>query len=74
MDKNNEVVSFNANKKWLAIPKETRNELERNVWCSSCSDVVQIQNYQIKETDFGIVLQGTCKQCSKSVARAVEMN
>ncbi|WP_312097642.1 hypothetical protein [Niallia sp.] len=76
MEKKNEadILSFTANKKWLSLPKEMRSELERNVWCSSCIDVVQIENYLIEETKFGIVLQGTCKQCGKQVARAIEMD
>ncbi|PAE13300.1 hypothetical protein CHI02_05485 [Niallia circulans] len=74
MDKENFVVSFQANKKWLSIPKEMRSELEKNVWCSSCTDVISIANYQVKETDFGIVLQGNCHQCSKPVARSIEID
>ena len=67
---NQEVVSFSANKKWLAIPAAIRKELECNVWCSHCSDVVQIVDYVVKESPPGIVLKGKCKNCGKDVARS----
>ena len=74
MDKkvNQEVVSFVANKKWLAIPATTRKELERNVWCVDCSDVVQIVNYVVQDSPPSIVLTGKCKNCGKDVARYID--
>ena len=69
---NEEVVSFFANKKWLAIPAAIRKELERNVWCGNCSDVVQIVNFTVQDSPPGIVLKGKCKNCGKDVARFIE--
>lgn len=69
---NREVLSFTANKKWLAIPEETRRKLEQNVWCGYCSDVVQITNYVVKESGPGIILEGKCKKCGHEVARFIE--
>ncbi|MEC1523899.1 hypothetical protein P9D43_18015 [Neobacillus niacini] len=69
---NQEVISFSANKKWLAIPEATRRELERNVWCGNCLDVVQIVNYVVKDSPHGIVLEGNCKNCEKNVARVID--
>jgi hypothetical protein len=69
---NQEVVSFSANKTWLAIPVKIRRELERNVWCSNCSDVVQIIDFSVKDSPPGIVLEGKCKNCGKDVARFIE--
>ncbi|MFJ5762092.1 hypothetical protein ACIQAA_23815 [Neobacillus sp. NPDC093182] len=69
---NDEVVSFSANKKWLAIPAAIRKDLEQNVWCSNCSEVVQIVNYDVKDSPPGIVLKGKCKNCGKDVARFIE--
>ncbi|OLS40748.1 hypothetical protein [Bacillus sp. MRMR6] len=66
------MISFEANKKWLAIPVQIRKELERNVWCSNCCDVVQIVNFEVKESPPGIVLEGKCKNCGKDVARFIE--
>ncbi|MCM3567615.1 RQC-minor-1 family DNA-binding protein [Neobacillus mesonae] len=67
-----ETVSFSAYKKWLSIPEETRKQLERNVWCGNCLDVVQIEKYTIQETKYGIVLHGTCKTCGQEVARVID--
>lgn len=72
MKKDQRVISFTANKKWLSIPEETRRSLERNVWCSSCTDVVQIENYIVQESRGGIVLHGKCKICGYEVARVVD--
>lgn len=69
---NQEVVSFSVNKKWLAIPEATRRELERNVWCSACSDVVLIVNYVVNDSPYGIILKGNCKNCGKNVARVID--
>ena len=69
---NEEVVSFFANKKWLAIPAAIRKELERNVWCGNCSDVVQIVNFTVQDSPPGIVLKGKCKNFGKDVARFIE--
>jgi len=69
---NQEVISFSANKKWLSIPIEIRRKLERNVWCGSCSDVVQIEGYTVKEVSTGIVLEGKCQKCGHDVARVID--
>lgn len=69
---NKEVLSFSANKKWLSIPAETRRQLEKNVFCSSCLDVVKIEKYTVKEISFGIVLEGKCQKCGHDVARVID--
>jgi superfamily II DNA helicase RecQ len=69
---NQEVLSFTANKKWLAIPVENRRKLEQNVWCGNCSDVVQITDYVVKDSGTGIILEGKCKKCDHKVARFIE--
>jgi hypothetical protein len=69
---NQELISFTANKKWLKISLEIRKKLEKNVWCASCCDVVQIVNYIVKDTPHGIVLEGKCKKCGHEVARFIE--
>lgn len=66
------VLSLVANKKWLSLPKEVRYALERNVWCGNCCDVVQIENYTISETKFGITLDGECRRCGNKVTRLIE--
>ena len=72
MEHKQEVISFGANKKWLAIPAAFRKELERNVWCSHCTDVVQIVDYVVKESPPGIALEGKCRKCGNEVARFIE--
>jgi hypothetical protein len=67
-----EVISFAANKKWLSIPEDTRKQLERNVFCSHCLDVVQIEKYVVKESKGTIVLMGSCKTCGNEVARVID--
>lgn len=72
MKKDKEVISFSANKKWLSIPVETRRKFEQNVWCSSCSDAVQIENYIVEESSNGIILRGKCKKCGYGVVRVID--
>lgn len=72
MSKDQDVVSFTANKKWLSIPKETRRMLEQNVFCSSCLDAVTIEKYIVEDSPSGIVLRGKCKSCGNDVARVID--
>ncbi|MFP5114946.1 RQC-minor-1 family DNA-binding protein [Bacillaceae bacterium C204] len=69
---NQDPISFSANKKWLSIPVEIRRKLEKNVWCSSCRDVVKIERYTVKECSTGIVLEGKCQKCGHDVARVID--
>lgn len=70
--RNQEVISFSANKKWLSLPEEIRRKLERNVWCGFCLDVVKIENYLVKESSQGILLQGKCQKCGNKVVRVID--
>jgi transcription elongation factor Elf1 len=63
-----------ANEKWLSIPKETREQLKRNVWCTNCGQVVEIVGYVINQDRFGIILKGKCAICGHDVARVIENN
>ncbi|PLR96952.1 hypothetical protein CVD19_09705 [Bacillus sp. T33-2] len=71
-DAEEEVYSFSANKKWLAIPEDFRRQLVRNVFCASCLGVVQVEKYTITDSPHGIVLHGQCKTCGHPVARVVD--
>ncbi len=72
-DKNTfKTFSFSANKKWLSLPKDIREILERNVWCGNCGDVVRIENYTVEENGDTLCLKGKCAQCGKAVARVIE--
>jgi hypothetical protein len=67
-----QIVSFNALKKWRSIPEVHRKQIERNVFCVSCLDAVQIQKYTIKEDKGVISLHGQCGNCGHAVARAID--
>ena len=64
---------MDANKKWLSLPKETRSQLTKNVFCSNCMDVVTIEGFTIEDDQFGITLKGKCKKCGHEVARFIEL-
>jgi superfamily II DNA helicase RecQ len=68
----NHVVSLTALKKWRSIPEIHRKQLERNVFCVSCLDAVQIQNYTVKEDKGVISLHGQCKDCGNEVVRVID--
>jgi DNA-directed RNA polymerase subunit RPC12/RpoP len=63
-----------ANEKWLSIPKEAREQLKRNVWCTNCGKAVKIVGYVIDQDRFGIILKGKCATCGHDVARVIENN
>lgn len=69
---NNNIISFQAQKKWLSIQKEIRAKLEQNVWCVSCSDVVKILNYTVKDHQDTILLEGVCNRCGHKVVRVID--
>ncbi|QST00410.1 hypothetical protein IMZ31_02100 [Pontibacillus sp. ALD_SL1] len=62
-----------ANKKWLSIPKDSREKLIQNVFCSNCLDAVTIVDFIILDHPEGVLLEGKCKNCGESVARVVEL-
>jgi hypothetical protein len=68
----NRVVSLTALKKWRSIPEILRKQLERNLFCVSCLDAVQIQNYTVKEDKGVISLHGQCKDCGNEVVRVID--
>jgi hypothetical protein len=68
----NGTLSFSANKKWLAIPQESRQMLVRNVFCGNCRGPVQIEKYVIKDFNNTVILEGKCKNCGNDVARVID--
>ncbi|MEK4967036.1 hypothetical protein MKX29_04950 [Cytobacillus sp. FSL R7-0696] len=60
-----------AAKQWLAIPKDTREMLLRNVFCSNCGET-EIVKYTIESGDYGPILKGKCKTCGSEVARVID--
>ncbi|OCT10493.1 hypothetical protein A8709_11870 [Paenibacillus pectinilyticus] len=72
MSSKNNVQSFAAMKEWLAIPVQFRTRLLSNVYCSNCKGETTIIDYSVGTDKFGVVLEGKCKTCQRSVARVVE--
>ncbi|WP_433747343.1 hypothetical protein [Falsibacillus pallidus] len=63
---------MDANKKWLAIPEDIRRKLRKNVFCTNCGDVAEIEQFTIEDHPAGIVLEGKCKVCGNDVSRVIE--
>lgn len=61
-----------AEEKWFSISEEIREKLLHNVRCPNCKDTVEIIEYLINGSDFGIILQGKCGTCGHDVARVIE--
>jgi hypothetical protein len=72
INNSNNIISFEAMKRWLGIDEATRNELIRNVWCTKCRGETTIHNFSVEMDKFGIVLEGLCVKCNHSVARMIE--
>ena len=60
------------NLKWMRIPKNIREKLLNNVWCTNCSDVVRIVEYSIEDDKIGLIIKGKCEICGGKVTRVVE--
>jgi len=65
------VSDINAEKKWRKLPKELRQRLIQNVFCTKCFETT-IVDYSVLDDEHGILLTGKCKTCGKDVARVVE--
>lgn len=65
------VTNIEAMRKWKKIPKDFRQKLINNVFCSKCYTTT-IVDYTLHNEDAGVLLKGKCKTCGKDVARLVE--
>lgn len=54
------------------MPKNIREKLLSNVWCTNCSDVVKVVEYSIEDDKLGLIIKGKCTTCNGEVARVVE--
>ncbi|MDC3415290.1 hypothetical protein NC797_18295 [Aquibacillus sp. 3ASR75-11] len=63
-----------AQELWNQIPEWAREKLIHNVFCTSCSGVTTIIDYEIEMAGFreDIVLRGKCQKCGHEVARYIE--
>lgn len=57
---------------WIKIPKDIREKLLRNVWCSNCCGVVRVVEYSIEDDKIDLIIKGKCGNCGGEVARVVE--
>ena len=58
--------------KWMSIPKTVQNKLLSNVWCTKCSAVTTIIDYEVSYQEPNIILNGKCATCRGEVSRVVE--
>lgn len=65
------VTDFKAAQKWTKIPKNIKQLIINNVFCSKCG-VTTIVEYTINDEKFGVLLKGKCKKCGNDVRRLVE--
>ncbi len=67
----NNVSDVEAMKRWSEIPKDIQGMFLENVFCGTCG-VTTIVDYTINNSDYGIVLRGTCASCGGKVARVID--
>ncbi len=60
------------NLKWMRIPKDIREKLLNNVWCSNCRGVVRAVEYSVEDNKMGLVIKGNCASCGDKVVRVIE--
>lgn len=65
------VSDMKAFKKWSKIPDTFKETLLNNAFCSNCK-LTSIIDYAVLNDSNGIVLQGKCAKCGRTVARYVE--
>lgn len=54
------------------IPNDIKSKLLSNVYCSKCSDMVKIVDFEATMDGEDLVLKGRCEKCSGKVARLIE--
>ena len=57
---------------WGTIPKEARERLLANVFCSKCRGAVKIVNFTGEEEKGDVILKGAGAKCGHEVVRVVE--
>lgn len=58
--------------KWMKLPKDIREKILNNVFCSNCRDAVKVVEYSIEEDKIGLIIKGKCEACGGKVVRVVE--
>ena len=57
---------------WSLVPKDARNQILKNVYCSQCRTAVEIVYYEGQEKNGDIILTGSCNVCGNNVVRVIE--
>lgn len=65
------VTDFGAVQKWTKIPRNIKQHILENVFCSSCG-ITTIVEYTLHDGKLDILLKGKCSKCGMNVARLVE--
>lgn len=58
--------------KWRKVPKNIREKILSNVFCSNCKCAVKVVDYSIEEDKIGLIIKGKCEACDGIVVRVVE--
>jgi len=61
-----------ASKIWSSIPYDLQKAILTNVWCSKCSDMTTIVDFNGTVERKDLILRGYCKKCGGEVARLLE--
>ena len=61
-----------AKAKWDSIPHHIQEQLLSNVWCTHCSDMTTITDFQGRVERGDLILTGNCATCGGKVARLIE--
>lgn len=62
-----------AAKLWAKVPPHAKKLLLSNVWCVQCRHSVTITDFTGTVKGGDLVLQGSCSECRRDVARVIEM-
>ena len=66
------IADLEATKEFNALPKDERELLLSNAWCSTCRGVTTFaKGYIVRKDKYGLVLEGSCIKCRKPVVRCL---
>ena len=66
------VTELAAWRRWQVLPEGTRDRIVANVFCTGCGVTSFAPGWTIKRIGSGLILEGTCSSCGRSVARVIE--
>lgn len=63
------TTDIEAVRAWKIIPEEMKQEYLNNAFCRNCGVGSFKAGYNLRMDKFGIVIEGNCARCGKSIAR-----